>query len=86
MRPTGQPKTRKSCLPTTMAKSRSISTAIKRCRLGNTISWWNWRTFCQYGCEFLEVGLGLGISALRIAQHIPRPNTLTERPAKPVIV
>jgi predicted O-methyltransferase YrrM len=40
----------------------------------------------QYGCEFLEVGLGLGISALRIAQHIPRPNTLTERPAKPVIV
>src|SRR4051812_2591121 len=30
----------------------------------------------EYGNEFLEVGLGLGISALRIAQH---PNAATHR-------
>ena len=56
MRPIGQPETRKSCLPTTMAKSRSISTAIKRCRLGNTISWWNRRTFfVNTGANFLKL-------------------------------
>lgn len=30
---------------------------------------------CQYGCEFLEVGLGLGISALRIASIQTRART-----------
>jgi predicted methyltransferase len=36
------------------------------------LMWKSADILCQYGSEFLEVGLGLGLSALRIANH---PNT-----------
>jgi len=47
-----------------------------------------WRSadlLCEYGSEFLEVGLGLGISALRIAAHPSTRHHVVVEKYRPVI-